>query len=252
MKHQANAVMKKSCHSRRLLSGIYNASRCQTKGFSLLNRCVEDPRVLRTAKSGMTPYLMSGSHLTYKDALNKGSFRAPLRSDFTARSVIPQSRYAGYSGRTGFTLIELLVVVLIIGILAAVAVPQYQKAVEKARVAEALTFMDAVYKSAQLCILEKGEDECFPPDETDHNAFLGTMDITLAGKQGTYLNYNGVVGNSFIFYIDSGTLYAVRMKSTVEDEDLETYDIDINLKTGAKTCSGYDAFGRSICMSVKL
>lgn len=57
----------------------------------------------------------------------------------------------------GFTLIELLVVVLIIGILAAIALPQYQKSVEKARAAEAMLFLDSLNKAEDAHFLATGE-----------------------------------------------------------------------------------------------
>ena len=112
---------------------------------------------------------------TKRGFLNKAtSFTTPHRPCM----ALPP--HAGKLTSCGFTLIELLVVVLIIGILAAVAVPQYQKAVEKSRIAEARLVLNTIHKGYQLCVLQHGTDSKCNSTSVDEN-LLSVMDIELPG-----------------------------------------------------------------------
>ncbi|WP_428052924.1 type IV pilin protein [Candidatus Avelusimicrobium stercoris] len=71
----------------------------------------------------------------------------------------------------GFTLIELLVVVLIIGILASVALPQYQKAVAKSRYSQLITAGKSLKDAMEVYYMANG----------DYPQFWGDLDIEFKG-----------------------------------------------------------------------
>ena len=147
----------------------------------------------------------------------------------------------------GFTLIELLVVVLIIGILAAVAVPQYQKAVEKARAAEAVSLMLSLERAVEIWILANGlKSGDFLPGAWGTNQDVLDIDIPCTPVS------NGCETKSFAYNAESSNsgavVYAYRNNSN-------TYYVlvsqRLNNGTWERTCGYFDSTGKAVCEGLR-
>ena len=131
-----------------------------------------------------------------------------LRRGTTQQSCLPK----------GFTLIELLVVVLIIGILAAIALPQYQKAVFKTRMNAKMAQLKILADAIKTCELEHG-----PRTENEFCAQTENLDIAF-GTADAWGGNSPRVGDS-VFLTSPGVL-GESMVAGVEDSN---YDVCICL-----------------------
>jgi len=151
--------------------------------------------------------------------------------------------------KKGFTLLELLVVVLIIGILGAVALPQYKKAVEKTRIVQLEIRLDAIYKSAHIYEMVTG---IWPND-------VRNLDLDILQDVKEFKKYLWMTDADHIaaFYNDGSVC-----GSHVMNASQITWCCDKNVclfkqldKTSGvitKSCTGKTTLGTEICDSLTL
>lgn len=146
----------------------------------------------------------------------------------------------------GFTLIELLVVVLIIALLAGMALPQYFKATERSRMAEAQNLLGTLADTQRQKYME------FNRYARDYRG----LSIALPGAQGdVYYTKGDVVtganGNGFAIILEPETAFrlgsATARRFTDRGELQYQYELMQFYQATNLTCHGLNSAGQELC-----
>ena len=144
----------------------------------------------------------------------------------------------------GFTLIELLVVVLIIGILASVALPQYEKAVEKSRAAGAYQLIKSINDAQKIANLEKGTTgQVYPFEE---------LSVSFTDENGNTATGTSFSGKDYTFRLSNINTPTEPAGAWTTQSRGSRGDYFLGINQGRRTCGVVDgsAKGEAVCKSI--
>ena len=120
-----------------------------------------------------------------------------MKSEFKAKYL--QHLVRKHKGNEGFTLIELLVVIIIVGVLAAIALPSFLNQIGKARGSEAKSNLGTINRAQQSYRLEN----------STFSGALTSLDAQISPK--------------FYSYVPTGGQYTTKTLATTTNKDLKAY-----------------------------